>query len=59
MPESTVGSSSRISVAKMPTCSTAVLENVTPMMKLRCFIAIRRQAVATNWALAPRASQPR
>lgn len=58
-PDSQVGTSCRISVANTPTCSTSVLEKATPTMKLRCFIATSRHAVAPSWQAAPSISQSR
>ena len=59
MAAATVGSSCSATMPNRPTCSTSVLEKVTPTMKLRCFIASSSNAVAASWLTAPPASQAR
>ena len=56
MADARLGSSPSMIAAKTPTCSTSVLEKVTPTMKLRCFMASSSRAVAASCAAAPKKS---
>ena len=54
----TLGHSCSSTVENSATCNASVLENATPITKLRCFMAASRQAVANNWPAAPSSNQP-